>query len=70
MTKSTVIAGVDAIMAEPRENCTELKYKAKVEINGRLAIVGDMILRATTSLILEEFRKRLTKALDDEAAKA
>ncbi len=70
VTKSTVIAGVDAIMAEPRENCTELKYKAQVEIKGRLAIVGDMILRATTSLILEEFRKRLTKALDDQAAKA
>ena len=29
VTKSTVIAGVDAIMAEPRENCTELKYKAQ-----------------------------------------
>ena len=70
VTKSTVIAGVDAIMEEPRENCTELKYKARVDINGRLAIVGDMILRATTSLILEEFRKRLTKALDDQAANA
>ena len=70
VTKSTVIAGVDARMEEPRENCTELKYKARVDIEGRLAIVGDMILRATTSLILEEFRKRLTKALDDEAAKA
>ena len=41
-----------------------------MEIQGRLAIVGDMILRATTSLILEEFRKRLSKALDDEAGKA
>ena len=29
VTKSTVIAGVDAIMEEPRENCTELKYKAR-----------------------------------------
>ena len=70
VTKSTVIAGVDALMEEPRENCTELKYKAQVEIKGRLAIVGDMILRATTSLILEEFKKRLTKALDAEAAEA
>ena len=70
VTKSTVIAGVDALMEEPRENCTELKYKAQVEIKGRLAIVGDMILRATTSLILEEFRKRLTQALDDQAADA
>ena len=70
VTKSTVIAGVDARMEEPRENCTELKYKARVDIEGRLAIVGDMILRATTSLILEEFKKRLTKALDAEAAEA
>lgn len=68
VTRSTVTAGVDARMEEPRENCTELRYKAQVEIKGRLAIVGDMILRATTSLILEEFRKRLTRALDAEAA--
>lgn len=69
VTRSTVVASVDARMAEPRENCTELAYQAQVEIKGRLAIVGDMILRATTSLILEEFRKRLSRALDDEAAK-
>jgi len=69
VTKSAVIASVNALMEEPRENCTELKYRAQVDIKGRLAIVGDMILRATTSLILEEFRKRLGKALDDEAAK-
>lgn len=70
VTKSTVVASVDARMEEPRENCAELKYRAEVEIKGRLAIVGDMILRATTSLVLEEFRKRLGQALDDEAAKA
>ncbi len=70
VTKSSVVAGVDARMEAPRGNCTELHYKAHVEIKGRLAIVGDMILRATTSLILEEFRKRLGKALDEEAAKA
>lgn len=70
VTRSIVVASVDARMEEPRENCTELKYRAEVEIKGRLAIVGDMILRATTSLVLEEFRKRLGKALDDEAAKA
>lgn len=70
VTRSTVVASVDARMEEPRENCTDLKYRAEVEIKGRLAILGDMILRATTSLILEEFRKRLGKALDAEAAKA
>ncbi len=70
VTRSTVVAAVDARMEEPGENRTELRYKASVEIKGRLAIVGDMILRATTSLILEEFRKRLGKALDDQAARA
>lgn len=70
VTKSTVVAAVDARLEEPRENHAEMKYRAEVEIKGRLAIVGDMILRATTSLVLEEFRKRLGQAMDAEAAKA
>lgn len=67
VTGSSIVASVDARMAEPQKNRTNLDYKAQVEIKGRLAILGDMIIRATTSLILDEFKKRLTKALDAES---
>ena len=67
VTGSAIVATVDARMAEPAENRTDLTYKAEVEIKGRLAILGDMIIRATTSLILDEFKKRLSTALDAES---
>jgi len=66
VTGSSIVASVDATMEEPEENHTDLQYKAEVQIKGRLAILGDMIIRATTSLILDEFKKRLTTALDEE----
>lgn len=66
VTGSSITASVDARMHEPEPNHTDMSYRADLEIKGRLAILGDMILRATTSLILDEFTKRLRKALDAE----
>ena len=40
-------------------NETALAYRATVEVKGRLAIVGDMVLRATATLMVEEFWRRL-----------
>jgi carbon monoxide dehydrogenase subunit G len=45
------------------EEKTWMDYKADVKINGRLAILGDMVLRATATLILQEFARRLKKGL-------
>ena len=45
-----------------------MNYKADVKINGRLAILGDMILRATATLVLQEFSRRLNKGLADQSA--
>jgi hypothetical protein len=42
-----------------------MDYRADVKIKGRLAILGDMILRATATLILQEFSRRLHKGLGD-----
>jgi carbon monoxide dehydrogenase subunit G len=44
-----------------------MDYKADVKIKGRLAILGDMVLRATATLILQEFTRRLHKELGDQA---
>jgi carbon monoxide dehydrogenase subunit G len=68
VTASSIVANVIARLDEPQPNHTEMSYKANVDIKGRLAILGDMILRATTSLILDEFTKRLRKAMDVEAS--
>ena len=48
--------------AEPAER-TELAYHLTVDVHGRLAIVGDMILRATASVMLQEFVTRLRRQL-------
>jgi carbon monoxide dehydrogenase subunit G len=56
-------------LKEPAEHRTELGYRADVQIQGRLAILGDMILRATASLMLEDFAERLRKRLEGEKAK-
>jgi carbon monoxide dehydrogenase subunit G len=43
-----------------------MNYRADVQIKGRLAILGDMVLRATATLILQEFARRLNKALGEQ----
>jgi carbon monoxide dehydrogenase subunit G len=42
---------------------TDLAYHASVEIKGRLAILGEMVLRATAGLLVEESTKRLRQRL-------
>ena len=43
-----------------------MNYRADVQIKGRLAILGDMVLRATATLILKEFARRLHQGLGDQ----
>jgi carbon monoxide dehydrogenase subunit G len=47
---------------------TELAYRADVQIQGRLAILGDMMLRSTSALMLEELTKRLRTELERRTA--
>ena len=68
VTKSTVIADMKVDLCKVSEEKTQMNYKADVKINGRLAILGDMILRATATLILQEFSRRLNKGLADQSA--
>jgi carbon monoxide dehydrogenase subunit G len=67
VTKSTVSADMTVDLRKVAEAKTEMDYRADVKIKGRLAILGDMILRATATLILQEFTRRLHKALGDRA---
>jgi carbon monoxide dehydrogenase subunit G len=63
VTKSTVNADMTVDLRKVAEAKTQMDYKADVKIKGRLAILGDMVLRATATLILQEFARRLRKEL-------
>ncbi len=64
VTGSVMIASVAITIKETVASHTELSYHANVEIKGRLAILGDMIVRATASLMMEEFARRLRAKLE------
>jgi uncharacterized protein len=68
VTKSTVNADMTVDLRKLTDNKTQMDYKADIKIKGRLAILGDMVLRATATLILQEFTRRLHKGLGDQAA--
>jgi carbon monoxide dehydrogenase subunit G len=64
VTKSAIKGNVNMTLTSlgPRE--TRLGYHATVDVKGRLAILGDMVLRATANLMLEEFTRRLSRKLE------
>jgi carbon monoxide dehydrogenase subunit G len=65
VTKSTVNADMTVDLRRVSDTASRMDYKADVKIKGRLGILGDMVLRATATLILEEFKKRLHKGLGE-----
>jgi len=65
VTRSAVGVKLTVKLTELVEKRTELGYHADVQIKGRLAILGDMVLRATGALMLEEFTKRLREKLEN-----
>ena len=64
VTKSALGAKLIVQLAETDEKRTEMDYRADIAINGRLAILGDMVMRATGALLLEEFARRLKEKLE------
>lgn len=67
VTKSTVNADMTMDLRKVADAKTQMDYRADVKIKGRLAILGDMVLRATATLILQEFVRRLQKGLGEQA---
>lgn len=65
VTKSNVTADMTVDLTKVSAKNTYMNYQADVKINGRLAILGEMVLRATATLILQEFARRLNKGLAD-----
>jgi carbon monoxide dehydrogenase subunit G len=63
VTKSAVNADMTVDLRAVSDSKSQMEYKADIKIKGRLAILGDMVLRATATLILQEFTRRLHKGL-------
>lgn len=65
VTKSTVNADMTVDLRRVSDTKSQMDYSADVKIKGRLGILGDMVLRATATLILQEFTRRLHKGLSE-----
>jgi uncharacterized protein len=66
VTKSVLNADMTVELQKLSDHKTQMNYRADVKIKGRLAILGDMVLRATATLILKEFARRLHQGLGDQ----
>ena len=64
VTGSRVVTQLVATLAEPEPNRTTLRYQATVSIKGRLAIVGEMVLRATAGMMIGQVSRCLRARLE------
>ena len=70
VTSSTVTADTHIELASLGPRSTDMAYRSSVQITGRLAILGEMVLRTTAILVLEEFSRRLRHKLEATTAEA
>lgn len=63
VTRSAIAADLAMALSAVSASQTELSYRATVDVQGRLALLGDMILRATATVMLQEFGVRLRRQL-------
>ncbi len=64
LTKSSVTSDITMDLSQAGPGKTELAYRAEVTIKGRLAIIGDMVIRATGAQVIEEFFNRLREKVE------
>ncbi len=64
VTKSALSAKMAMTLDPVAADETALAYRATVDVKGRLAILGEMVLRATATLIIEECTRRLRAQLE------
>jgi carbon monoxide dehydrogenase subunit G len=64
VTKSRVVTHVEVTLTEPSPGRTTLAYRATVTVKGRLAIVGEMVLRATAGMMIGQVSRCLRSRLE------
>jgi uncharacterized protein len=68
VTKSIIHSDMKVTLTALSAHETELAYRAVVDVRGRLALIGDMVLMATAKLMLQEFTNRLQRKIEAGAA--
>ncbi len=68
VTKSRLEAHVRVALAPGETGGTVLSYDAVVSVKGRLAILGEMVLRATASLMIAQVTRCLRAQLESPTA--
>lgn len=64
VTKSRLEATVAASLTSTHPSQSSLAYTARISVSGRLAILGEMILRATAGLMITEVTRCLRARLE------
>ena len=64
VTKSRLETTVTATLAEDPPGTTTLAYRAEVRVKGRLAILGEMVLRATATMMVNQVAGCLRSRLE------
>ena len=67
VTKSRVVAHIEAGLTSTSDLATTLAYRATITTKGRLAIIGDMVLRATAGVMIGQVTKCLRSRLEAPA---
>ncbi|MFL5757947.1 MAG: CoxG family protein [Chloroflexota bacterium] len=70
VTKSRVEADVACSLADTPDGGTALAYRANLRVGGRLAIVGEMVLRATAGALIAQVTRCLRDRLEPPATVA
>ncbi|HEX3428669.1 MAG TPA: SRPBCC domain-containing protein [Candidatus Limnocylindrales bacterium] len=69
VTKSRLIADVESSVADRGAADTVLTYRANVAVKGRLAILGEMVLRATANAMIGQVTRCLRDQLEAAASR-
>ena len=64
VTKSRLEALVSVVMDESQAAACALGYRAEVKVKGRLSILGEMVLRATASMMINQVTACLRARLE------
>ncbi|HEX7347938.1 MAG TPA: SRPBCC domain-containing protein [Candidatus Limnocylindrales bacterium] len=64
VTKSRVVAHIEASLTSTSADSTTLAYRATITTKGRLAIIGDMVLRATAGVMIGQVTRCLRSRLE------
>lgn len=64
VTKSRLEMDATIVLSEPEAGRTQLAYRSNVAVKGRLAILGEMVLRATAGMMIGQVTRCIRDRLE------